>query len=172
MIKPMIKLMIGAALAGGLAACASTEKHELSAKEQVDGIGKICAENADAMQKRQAEKSLYSRLGEREGIATFSKRLYAEHKANEKIGHYFTHVPQEPFVSNVTEFLVANSGGGSEYNGRSMAQAHANLKISYEDFLSAGGDVQKVMKELGAGENEIQEAICFLTSFVPTVITD
>lgn len=176
----MIRPMTTAVLAIGLAACASTattekqatEKPELSAKEQVDGVAKMCAENADAMKQRQAEKSLYSRLGEREGIAEFSKRLYVQHKANEKIGHYFVDIPQEPFVSHVTEFLVTNSGGEGNYSGPSMGQVHANLNISHEDFLIAGGDVQKVMKELGAGENEIQEAVCFLVSFVPTVVTN
>lgn len=168
----MIKPMISIALAIGLTACASTEKQELSAKQQVDGLARMCAENADAMQQRQAEKSLYSRLGEREGIATFSERLLAAHKANEKIGHFFTHVPEEPTISNMTEFLIANSGGGGEYKGRTMQEVHANIKISHEDFLIAGADVKKVMKELGAGDNEIQEAVCFLVSYVPIVVTE
>jgi hypothetical protein len=51
-----------------------------------------------------------------------------------------------------------------------MAQVHEQFGISYSDFLSAGGDVQTVMKGLGYGEEEIQEAVCFLVSFVPQVV--
>lgn len=168
----MIKPMMTAALAIILIACASAQQQKLSAKERVDNIASMCAENADAMKRRQNQESLYSRLGEREGIAAFSERLYAKHKANDKIGHLFDDVQKEPFVSNVTEFLVVNSGGDGEYQGGSMAEVHADLDISHEDFLVAGDDVKKVMKQMGAGKDEIQEATCFLVSFVPVVITE
>jgi truncated hemoglobin YjbI len=122
------------------------------------------------MKQRQAQKSLYVRLGSRDGIHELSSRLYAAHAANQQIGHMFTHVDQGPFVEHVTNFLVANSGGGGTYEGRSMAQVHEHLNITNSDFLSAGGDVQSVMKGLGHGDEEVQEAVCFLVSFVPQVV--
>ena len=146
------------------------EKAPLSAKAQVAEIEAMCINSADAMKQRQAEKSLYVRLGSRNGIKELSTRLYAAHTSNEQIGHMFEHVAREPFIERVTNFLAAHSGGGGTYQGRSMAQVHEQLGISYSDFLSAGGDVQQVMKGLGLGDEEIQEAVCFLVSFVPQVV--
>ena len=146
------------------------EQAPLSAKAQVAEIEAMCIKSADAMKQRQADKSLYLRLGSRNGIKELSTRLYAAHVANKQIGHMFEHVAREPFIERVTNFFVAHSGGEGTYQGRSMAQVHDQLGISYSDFLSAGGDVQTVMKGLGHGDEEIQEAVCFLVSFVPQVV--
>jgi hemoglobin len=146
------------------------EPAPLSAQAQVAAIEAMCIKSADAMKQRQADKSLYLRLGSRDGIKELSTRLYGAHVANKQIGHMFEHVAREPFIERVTNFLVTHSGGEGTYQGRSMAQVHEQLGISYSDFLSAGGDVQTVMKGLGYGEEEIQEAVCFLVSFVPQVV--
>ena len=146
------------------------EKAPLSAKAQVAEIEATCLKSADAIKQRQAEKSLYVRLGGRDGIKELSTRLYAAHAANPQIGHLFEHVDREPFIEHVTNFFVAHSGGEGTYQGRSMTQVHEQLGITYSDFLSAGGDVQHVMKDLGLGDEEIQEAVCFLVTFVPQVV--
>jgi hemoglobin len=178
----MRKMMLSAVLVLLTTACASyhkesatvqapaADKEPVSAKAQVAAIEADCLKSADAMKQRQAQKSLYVRLGSRDGIHELSTRLYTAHAANTQIGHMFTRVDKDPFVERVTNFLVANSGGGGTYEGRSMAQVHENLNITYSDFLSAGGDVQSVMKGLGHGDEEIQEAVCFLVSFVPQVV--
>lgn len=167
----MIKHFVSAALITGLAACSSAEKPRLSIDEQAAGVTKMCSENAIAIQQRQKAQSLYSRLGERPGIKTFATNLYASHRQNSDIGHFFKNVPEEPFVKNVTDFVVVNSGGGGEYTQRDMPTVHKDLGITLGDFLVAGGDVQSVMTDLGHGENEVQEVICFLASLAPTVIT-
>ena len=174
----MIKHTLAILLASGLVACSTAEKQSsnvaeqtLTAKEQVAGIEKMCGENMAAMKNRQEERLLYTRLGEREGIEKFSINLYAAHKANEKISHLFANVNEKTNVKNVTNFVVANSGGGGQYMGGSMAGIHQNMDITHEDFLAAGGDVQSVLKGLGHGDNEIQEVVCFLVSFVPEVVT-
>ena len=169
----MIRYMVSLALVAGLAGCATPEKPaQVSAKEQVDNLAQMCADNAGAMRKRQEEQTLYSRLGEREGIEKLITRLHAQHLKNKQIAHFFKDILEEAFINNVTDFLAANAGGGGEYNGRTMDEVHKNLGITHADFLSAGGDVQNVMKELGYGENEIQESVCFLVSFVPAVVTN
>lgn len=167
----MIKHILSITIIFGLAACSTTDKTALTAQEQAANVQKMCNENARAMQQRQESQSLYSRLGERSGIEAFATNLYASHKKNKDIGHFFENVPEKPFVKNVTDFITVNTGGGGEYKQRDMATVHKDLGITLEDFLAAGGDVQSVLADLGHGENEIQEVICFLVSLSPTVIT-
>jgi hemoglobin len=142
----------------------------LTDAEQVAGLQKMCADNGPAIQKRQAEKSLFERLGREPKIQVLAEKLLASHSKNAKIGRLFVKVKKEAFVKNVTDFLVVGTGGKAEYKGRDMATAHKDLKITNGDFLSAGGDVKGVMAEMGYGENEIQEVVCSLTSFVPVVV--
>ena len=167
----MIKHILSISIILGLAACSTTDKTALTAKEQAVNVQNMCKENTLAMQQRQESQSLYLRLGERSGIEAFATNLYVAHKNNKKIGHFFENVPEKPFVKNVTDFITVNTGGGGEYTQRDMATVHKDMGITLEDFLAAGGDVQSVLADLGHGENEIQEVICFLVSLSPTVIT-
>ena len=167
----MEKLIFPFMLILGLAACSTTDQAELSIEEQAAVVTKMCSENASVIKHRQKVQSLYSRLGERPGIETFAAKLFASHQANTEIGHFFKNVPEKPFVKNVTDFISVNSGGGGEYTQRDMSTVHKDLGISLGDFLAAGRDVESVLTDLGHGENEIQEVICFLVSLSPTVIT-
>lgn len=166
----MYKIITSILLLASMNAYADTEDQALSAKEQVAGITKMCADNAKAIEARQKEKSFYIRLGKREGIAKFSKNLYEAHKVNPKISHMFKNVPEQPFLNNVIEMVVIGSGGEGNYTGRDMVTAHKHLGVTNQDFLDAGADVQKVMKNLGYGENEIQEMICMLAAQIPQVV--
>jgi hemoglobin len=138
--------------------------------EQVAGLQKMCADNAQALQKRQTEKSLFERLGKEPRIQTLAEKIFGAHSKNAKIGHFFTKVKKDSFVKNVADFLVVGTGGKAEYKGKDMASAHKDFKITNGDFLAAGGDVKAVMAEMGYGENEVQEVVCALTSFVPVVV--
>lgn len=149
----------------------SVQAKEASADEQVAGLEKMCKEATPAMQERQAKESLYLRLGGEEKIRTFSTLLYDAHKRNKEIGHFFVDSESGPVIENVTKFLVVGTGGGGEYKQKSMKGVHRDMKIRNADFLSAGVDVQNVMKELNYGDNEIQEVVCALVSFIPVVVT-
>lgn len=167
----MVKHVFSLMLVIGLTACSTTDKPTLTVEEQAAGVTKMCSENASAIQQRQESESLYSRLGKRPGIEAFATNLYASHRSNAEIGHFFENVPEKPFIKNVTDFVVVNSGGGGKYTERDMTTVHKDLGITLGDFLAAGGDVQSVMTDLGHGENEIQEVICFLVSLSSTVVT-
>ena len=167
----LLSVLLGFFLFGCEARKDEKIQRTLTAKEQVAGLKKMCQKAASVMKKRQATNSLYNRLGGEENIRLFSTKLYQLHRSNKKIGHFFKYASEKKFVDNVTKFLVKNSGGGGEYS-KNMETVHQSMNITHADFLVAGGDVKQVMKEMGHGENEIQEAVCFLTSFVPVVVKD
>jgi len=176
-LKSVCAAVLFLAGSGALAAPPKAAKDPVAAPtpapsdaEQVAGLQKMCADNAAAMQKRQVEKSLYERLGREPKIQTIAEKLLAAHSKNPKIGHLFAKVKKDAFVKNVTDFLVTGTGGKAEYKGRDMGAAHKDLKITNGDFLSAGGDVKAVMAEMSYGENEVQEVLCSLASFVPVVV--
>jgi hemoglobin len=142
----------------------------LTDAEQVAGLQKMCSDNAEAIKQRQAQKSLYERLGKRPRIHELAQKILAAHTANPKIGHMFAHLNKGKFVEHVTEFLVVGTGGTAKYTGKDMGTAHRSLHITNGDFLAAGGDVNGVMKAMKYGENETQEIVCALVSFVPVVV--
>ena len=138
--------------------------------EQVAGVQKMCTDATIAIQKRQAEKSLFDRLGGDERITVLARKIIEAHQKNPKISPMFARIDTPKVIQHVAEFLVVGTGGKGAYTGKDMVSVHRNLNISNGDFLAAGGDVQAVMKDMSYGENEIQEIVCALTSFVPVVV--
>ena len=139
--------------------------------EQVAEMEAMCAGAADAMAGRQAESSLYDRLGGRDAIQAVVADTVARHQVNDAIVHTMEGVDAENLINQVTEFLVVATGGEGEYTGRDMANAHAHLDLNNMHFLAAGGDLGAAMTAAGVGEEEQQEVLCAFVGLRGEVVT-
>jgi hemoglobin len=129
-----------------------------------------CAAAADAIAARQAESSLYDRLGGREAIFAVTTDVVRRHRVNPTIVHLMEGVVDADLIEKVTDFLSQASGGDVAYDGLDMVAAHAHLGLTDEHFLSAGGDVQAALQAAGVGEGEIQEVMCMFVSLHGDVV--
>lgn len=144
---------------------------EQTPDEQVAGLEQMCAEAMEAITARQAEASLYDRVGGRDGIHTVVVDTVGRHQVNEPIKHLFEGGNPEHLIAQVTDFLVVATGGEGEYNGMDMVAAHANMGLTNAAFLAAGGDLGAAMESSGWGENESQELLCAFVSLRGDVVT-
>lgn len=160
-------LMCVGLASGGLAIAAE----EPTVEEQMAGLVKMCADSEAARVVRQAEKPLYFRLGETDKIHELTTEIVRLHSINPDFARFWGHIDEEALIKNVTDFVSTGTGGPKVYTGRDMTTAHASLKLSTADFLSAGGDVMNAMGNLGYGEEETQEFVCILVSMKDLVIT-
>ena len=129
-----------------------------------------CAAAADAMAARQAETSLYDRLGGRDAIFTVTTDVIRRHRVNATIVHLMEGVVDAHLIAQVTDFLSQAAGGDVEYHGKNMVDAHAHMALTDEHFLSAGGDVQAALEAAGVGADEIQEVMCLFASLHGDVV--
>jgi len=139
--------------------------------EQMAGLVKMCADSEATRIARQVEKPLYYRLGERDGIYGLTTELVRLHSINPDFARFWGHIDEQALIQNSTDFVSTGTGGPKVYTGRDMPSAHAHLKLSKADFLSAGNDVGMAMQNKGYGEEETQEFICILVSMKDLVIT-
>jgi hemoglobin len=130
----------------------------------------MCADAGPAMQGRQAETTLFQRVGGREGLRQVVEGTVQRHLENEEIRHLFDGVDTDRLQTLVTDFLVVGTGGEGEYAGRDMHAAHAHLQLTNAEFLSAGGDLGAAMESAGWGENEQQELLCAFVSLRGEVV--
>ena len=144
---------------------------ELTPDEKVAGLEQMCTEAMEAITTRQAESSLYDRVGGREGINTVVVDTVGRHQVNEDIKHLLEGVDADHLIAQVTDFLVVATGGEGEYNGQDMVAAHAHMSLTNADFLAAGGDLGAAMESAGWGENESQELLCAFVSLRGDVVT-
>lgn len=142
------------------AEASESAKVEMSPDEMVAALGAQCAESAEARAARHAEKSLFERLGGEKGIHAIISEVVRLHLVNEDIKHLLVGVDTEKLVHGVTMFLVSGTGGPAVYEGPTLTESHAHMKLTNADFLAAGRDVIQGMKNLDHGQNEIDEMLC------------
>ncbi|MCG6950711.1 MAG: group 1 truncated hemoglobin [Acidobacteria bacterium] len=171
-MKSKSTLILSIFVAATLAAGAAFANDTPTVAEQMAGLQQMCTDTAQARAQRQAERPLYDRLGGYEKINDFTREVVRLHKVNPDIKDLFEYVDSERLATSVADFASAGTGGPQKYAGRSMPAAHANLKLTDADFLSAGGDIITAMKTMGYGQDEIDEFVCILVSLKDQVILD
>ena len=152
-----------------LAVPASAENTAATSK-QINDLTTMCSKTADARTARQADKSLYERLGGYDKIEQFITELVHNHSTNPDFQEMMKSIDQERLVKHVTDFVAAGTGGTAKYTGRTLEDSHAPLHFDDADFLSAGGDIVKAMNTMEYGQEEIDEFMCILMSMKDQVV--
>lgn len=141
-----------------------------SDSEMMAGLVGMCEGTATDRAARQEKESLYDRLGGYDKILALSTEIIRLHSINEDFRLMMTYVDGDHLAKSVADFMAAGTGGTATYTGRDMKTAHAHMKMTEGDFLSAGSDVMKAMNNLGYGEDETNEVVCILVSMKDMVI--
>ena len=145
---------------------------EPTVREQLLALEERCAENASAMEARQAETSLYERLGGKEGIHAITREIVRLHDQNDALTRIMDGVDRELLARRVAQFVISGTGGPQVYEGRDLVSAHAHLDLTNAHFLAAGGDVMQAMENEGCTEDEIEEIVCILVSLRDEVVME
>ena len=108
-----------------------------------------------------AEKpSLYDRLGSVYSIATvvddLIDRVMADPRlnANPLVDEAHHRFPPAGFKYLVTEMVCWATGGPQKYTGRSMADSHAHLKITSEEWEAFLDDFQQTLDKFKVPDEE------------------
>src|SRR5205823_719917 len=111
-----------------------------------------------------AEKpSLYERLGGVYSIATvvddFIDRVMNDPRlnANPRVNEAHHRVPPPGFKYPVTEMVCWASGGPQKYTGRSMAESHADMKITGKEWEAFMDDFQQTLDKFAVPAEEQAE---------------
>lgn len=103
-------------------------------------------------------KSLYEKLGKKEGIAKVVDTLLKNVAADAKINKRFAKLkgkPLEDFKSKLIDFLCKEVGGECEYGGKEMQPAHKGMKIKEDEWNAFLGDLKAALDENNvAGEDQ------------------
>jgi hemoglobin len=118
-----------------------------------------------------AEKpSLYDRLGGVYSIATVVDNLIdrvmvdPRLNANPLVDEAHHRVPPAGFKYLVTEMVCWAAGGPQKYSGRSMADSHAQLKITGEEWEAFLDDFQQTLDKFAVPAEEQAELRAIINS--------
>jgi hemoglobin len=157
---------------GSCGAHKSTEeaKAEPTADEQVAGLEQMCAKNSSVMAERNKEKSFYERLGGEKKIHEFTKELMRVHMENPDVAYRLENLDRDQVAHRVALFIISGTGGPQVYDGPSLPDSHRHMKLTNADFMAAGVDIIQAMKNVGYGQNEIDDMVCTLVSLRDQVV--
>jgi hemoglobin len=114
--------------------------------------------------------TLYSRLGQWDGIHQIVRDTIANHRKNPAIAHFFDGVDDDQLAAHVTAFFAAGTGGPNKYEGRDMTSTHASMGLSNDDFDKAVADVLLALDMNDIGDAEKSEVATILESLRPAVM--
>jgi hemoglobin len=120
--------------------------------------------------------SLYERLGGVYSIATvvdyFIDLVMSDPRlnANPLVKEAHHRVPPAGFKYLVTEMVCWAAGGPQQYTGKSMADSHANLKITAEEWEAFLDDFQQTLDKFAVPAKEQAELKAIVNSTRPDIV--
>ncbi len=116
--------------------------------------------------------SLHDRLGGVYSIATvvddFIDRIMIDPRLNADAAHH--RVPPAGFKYLVTEMVCWATGGPQKYTGKSMADSHAHLKITAEEWEAFLDDSQQTLAKVTVPVEEQAELNAIVNSTRPDIV--
>jgi hemoglobin len=122
--------------------------------------------------------SLYERLGGVYSIATviddFIDRVMTDPRlnANPRVNEAHHRVPPAGFKYLATEMVCWASGGPQNYTGRSMAESHADMKISSQEWDAFMDDLQQTLDKFAVPAEEQRELKTIVNSTRSDIVVD
>jgi hemoglobin len=104
----------------------------------------------------EAPISHYDSVGGSAGVREAVERFYQRVLDDPRLTHYFTGVDIPRLKRHQVLLISQILGGPTEYDGRPLGEAHADLAITTEHYLVVGGHLIDVLTELQARPETIE----------------
>ncbi len=95
------------------------------------------------------EGTLYSELGCLEGTTRMVEAIIVEVKADQRIAYLFENTDWDYLRDRLVEQICELSGGGCEYTGLPMPDAHSGMAITRAEFNWFVEDTERGMTKAG-----------------------
>ena len=121
--------------------------------------------------------TLYERLGGAYGVAVLVDAIVDRVSVNESlvanpyVAEAFARVPLAGLKFQVTAMLCAATGGPETYQGRSMRDAHAHLRITPPQWQAFVQELQAALAAAGIGERETTELLALVETSRDEIVT-
>lgn len=111
--------------------------------------------------------SLYSRLGGFDAISAVTDQFLANVAADAVINARFAATVADPFRlevlrNNLIDQICEGAGGPCKYKGDTMAEAHAGMNITVDEFNALVGDLVAALDQFSVPQQEKDDLLAIL----------
>jgi methyl-accepting chemotaxis protein len=115
-------------------------------------------------------ESLYSQLGGKSAISSAVDKFYAKVLADPELKKFFAKTNMTWLRLRQTQFLTQVLGGPTEYKGKPMRAAHANLLIEKRHFERVGMHLADTLSEMGVPPEVLDAVMDKVTELEPEIV--
>lgn len=118
-------------------------------------------------------KSLFERLGQKEGIAKVVDAFIKNAAGNDVTKKRFAKLSKErveKLRNNLVDMVCKESGGDCEYGGKSMKDAHKGMKITEAEWNATVAALKAALDENSVGENEQNDLIAAIAPLKEDIV--
>jgi hemoglobin len=115
-------------------------------------------------------ESLYAAIGGQAVVESVVRDFYQMVCYDEQLRDYFDEMDLESLRTHQTEFLSMVMGGPTDYSGRKMREAHAELDISQADFVVLVDYLERALTQNGVGETQTAEILAAVATYEDAVL--
>ena len=126
---------------------------------------------AQTMAEPHEGSSLYARLGGKPVVDAVVVQTVSQVASDPAVNQSFKGVNLNKLTAKISDHLCALTGGGCEYKGDNMKDAHAGLKISEKEFYTMVEALRIALDGNGVGEGEKNELLRILAPMKRDVVT-
>lgn len=119
---------------------------------------------------KNAEPTLYERLGCRPGIEKIVEKIWINHTSNPLVKQRYASSDPANVKRLVTEMCCAGFGGPETYTGRDMITTHTGMNINAVEFVAVCDDVLDALDACNVGKRERDEVLAILYSLKPEIV--
>lgn len=117
------------------------------------------------------QRSLYDRLGQKDGIARIVEDVMAAHLTNPVVRTRFENSKDLDHAKRMAaEFFCAGCGGPEPYTGRDMLTTHRGMNISEQEYMAVMDDILGALGKHGIDQATQNEVLAVLYSLKNQII--
>jgi hemoglobin len=140
-----------------------------SKKDQA-AVDTTASSTAAATADTSANRSLYDRLGGKSAITavvdTFVARVAADARINKKFAK--SNIPR--VKTELVDQICSQTGGPCTYSGRTMKEAHRNMKVTEGEFNALVEDLVAALNQFNVPKREQDELLAALGSMKGDIV--
>ena len=103
--------------------------------------------------------TLFDRIGGMAAVNAAVDIFYQKVLADPIINHFFEHIDMERQSGKLKGFLAYAFGAPMNYDGKSMRQAHAHMRLTEAHFNAVAGHLITTLQELNVPQPLIDEVV-------------
>jgi hemoglobin len=108
------------------------------------------------------EGSLYDRLGGIDAITAVVRAVADRQLKDDRIDRKFARTNKDRLIKEFVDQICQATGGPCTYTGRSMTEAHHNMRVTSGEFEAFVEDVVAVLNDFKVGKPEQDELLNLL----------